>query len=150
MTRGKAVCKALKSVRKRIAEANEIDYQPRECHHEGECAGTCPACEAEVRYLERQLSLRRLAGKAVVIAGLSIGLTTVTGCRTKRPTVLEGIIPAPNTNIGNSSCDSTAVSPTDSIDIDKYRLEGDVIYVPTETPEKKDTPAKKTTKKKGK
>jgi hypothetical protein len=81
MTKGKAICKALKSVRKRIAEANEIDYQPRECHHEGECAGTCPACEAEVRYLERQISMRRRAGKAVVIAGLSISLGALTGCR---------------------------------------------------------------------
>ena len=80
MTKGKAICKALKLVRKRIAEANDIDYQPRECHHEGNCAGTCPACEAEVRYLERQISLRRRAGKAVVIAGLSMSLGTLTAC----------------------------------------------------------------------
>ena len=149
MTRGKAVCKALKSVRKRIAEANEIDYQPRECHHEGECAGTCPACEAEVRYLERQLNLRRLAGKAVVIAGLSMCLTAVTGCASKRHHSV-GIVPAPNNTVGKvAKCDSTT-TPTDTIDTEKYRLEGDVIYVPTESPEKKDAPAKKTTKKKGK
>ncbi len=86
MTKGKAICKALKSVRKRIAEANEIDYQPRECHHEGECAGTCPACEAEVRYLELQISMRRRAGKAVVIAGLSLSLGTLAGCNLIQPT----------------------------------------------------------------
>ena len=90
MTRGKAICKALKSVRKRIAEANEIDYQPRECHHEGECAGTCPACEAEMRYLERQISLRRCAGKAVVIAGLSMSLGALTACNHAKRTNGDG------------------------------------------------------------
>lgn len=90
MTRGKAICKALKAVRRRIAEANEIVYEPRECHHEGECAGTCPACEAEMRYLERQISLRRRAGKAVVIAGLSMSLGALTAChQVKRTTVDE-------------------------------------------------------------
>ena len=108
MTKGKAICKALKSVRKRIAEANEIDYQPRECHHEGECAGTCPACEAEVRYLERQISLRRCAGKAVVIAGLSMSLGTLAGCNIFQP---SGMVEKdnPTTNVsGNDSIEELA------------------------------------------
>jgi hypothetical protein len=54
MTRGKLICETLREVRRRIAEANEIRYAPHECTHEGECLGTCPACEAEVRQLERQ------------------------------------------------------------------------------------------------
>ena len=138
MTRGKAICKALKSVRKRIAEANEIEYQPRECTHEGECAGTCPACEAEVRYLESQLNLRRKVGKAVVITGLSIGVGVIAGCATKRPSPLMGVIPDPDIERGKvTMCDSTVVDPTDSIDVDKYRLEGDVIYVPVDKSEKK-------------
>jgi TonB family protein len=40
--------------------------------------GTCPACEAEVRYIEQQLSLRRQLGKAVAIIGLSAGLSALT------------------------------------------------------------------------
>ena len=48
MRRGKAVCEALKDVRRKIAQVNDINYSPGECHHEGECAGTCAAS------LERQ------------------------------------------------------------------------------------------------
>ena len=36
--------------------------------------GTCPKCEAEVRYLERELEKRQRLGKAVAIAGLSVGM----------------------------------------------------------------------------
>ena len=55
MTRGKDICKTLKGIRQQIADANNIRYQPCECHHEGDCSGTCPACEQEIRYLEEQL-----------------------------------------------------------------------------------------------
>ena len=64
MTRGKTICSVLKTIRKQVADANDIKYEPRECHHEGECRGTCPACEAEVRYLEH---VRRW-GSAISIA----------------------------------------------------------------------------------
>ena len=46
---------------------------------EGECAGTCAACEKEVRFLENQLRLRRLAGKTVRVAGVSLGIVAVLG-----------------------------------------------------------------------
>ena len=58
----------------RVAKANDIRYAPTECHHEGDCAGTCPKCEAEVRYLEHELEKRQRLGKAEVVAGLSVGL----------------------------------------------------------------------------
>lgn len=74
MERGKETCRALKDLRQRIADANGIAYTPTECHHKGDCAGTCPACEAEMQYIEQQLSLRRMLGKAVVVAGLSLGV----------------------------------------------------------------------------
>ena len=72
MKRGKRVCETLKGIRADIARANDIDYTPAECRHEGDCAGTCPACEVETRWLERQLRLRRQLGKAVAIAGVSL------------------------------------------------------------------------------
>ena len=74
MTRGKLICETLREVRRRIAEANEIRYAPHECTHKGECLGTCPACEAEVRQLERQLQARRRLGRAVIVAGISASL----------------------------------------------------------------------------
>ena len=80
MTKGKAICKVLKDIRKQIADANEINYEPRECDHQGECCGTCPACESEVRYIEKQLGIRRQLGKAVVVVGLSAGLIATTSC----------------------------------------------------------------------
>ena len=82
MNSGKKICKTLKQIRFVIARANGIKYAPRECHHEGDCAGTCPACESEMRYLEREISRKRSMGKAALIAGVSLGLTsfTATSC----------------------------------------------------------------------
>ena len=77
MRNGKHICNALKAIRLDIARANGIAYAPRECHHEGECAGTCPACESEMRYLEREIARRRSNGKAALIAGVSLGLMTL-------------------------------------------------------------------------
>ena len=84
MKRGKKICKTLKDIRREIAKANDIKYEPRECKHEGDCLGTCPACEAEVRYLERQLDLRRKLGKAVAVVGISAGLAGLAACGSKK------------------------------------------------------------------
>ena len=78
---GKNICHALKTIRKQVAEANGIDYTPAPCHFDGECSGTCPACEAGVRYLEHQLNLLRKAGKAVTVMGVALGMTFTTGCK---------------------------------------------------------------------
>lgn len=75
MRYSKKVCQTLKAVRKQIADANEIPYEITECHHEGDCRGTCPKCESELRYIENQLSLRRSAGKAISLVGLSLGIS---------------------------------------------------------------------------
>ena len=77
MGRGKKICDTLKAIRLDIARANGIAYAPRECHHEGDCFGTCPACESEMRYLEREIARRRSNGKAALIAGVSLGLMTL-------------------------------------------------------------------------
>lgn len=92
MKRGKAICESLKEIRRKIARANEIEYEPAECHHEGDCAGTCPRCESEVRWLERQLHMRQSLGKAITIAGLTMclgSLPACNGCSTQE-TYLEG------------------------------------------------------------
>ena len=78
MKRGKHICETLRAIRLDIARANGIKYFPRVCHHEGDCAGTCPACESEVRYLEREIARKRRLGKAAVVAGVSLGLMSVT------------------------------------------------------------------------
>ena len=75
MYKGKKTCETLKSIRKQIADANEIPYEPRVCTHKGDCKGTCPACESEMRYIENQLNIRKMAGKAVKIVGLATVMT---------------------------------------------------------------------------
>lgn len=117
----KTVCKTLKEVRKRIADANDIPFETTECHYDGECAGTCPKCESEVRYLEKQLDIRRMMGKAVTVVGVGVGLAALSSCKLVRifggPTAgapvyepLEGIITLPTDSVPQpeTSCDSTA------------------------------------------
>ena len=83
MYKGKKTCKILKDIRKQIAEKNDIAFVTSECRHQGDCAGTCPACEAEVRYLEQELHRRQQLGKVAVVAGLSVGLLAgLPGCNT--------------------------------------------------------------------
>ena len=74
MTPGKKICEVLKRVRLDIARANDIEYSPTPCDHKGDCDGTCPACESEVRYLESRLRARRSLGKAALVAGVTMGL----------------------------------------------------------------------------
>lgn len=71
MPYGKSICEVLKEIRRQIAAANDIEFQTSECQYKGDCRGTCPKCESEIRYLENQIATRRLAGKAIVIAGIS-------------------------------------------------------------------------------
>ena len=60
---GKEKCRILKEIRRRIAEENEIPYVTRDCGFKGECRGTCPRCESELRTLETQLAARAAIGK---------------------------------------------------------------------------------------
>ena len=78
---GKSKCKILKQIRQQIATENDIEFITSECKFQGECSGTCPKCEAEVRYLEQELQKRRQAGKAVAIAGIATALiVSASGC----------------------------------------------------------------------
>ena len=70
--KGKERCKILKEIRAKIAEDNDIEFVTSECKHKGDCLGTCPKCEAELRYLEKELDKRRRMGKAVTVAGLAV------------------------------------------------------------------------------
>ena len=74
MVKGRSTCKLLKDIRQQIADANGISYQPKECHHKGDCAGTCPACEEEIRYLERELKARKGNGFGMKVAGIAAGV----------------------------------------------------------------------------
>jgi len=87
MTHGRKICNTLKQIRQQIAEKNEIEYATSDCHFEGECKGTCPKCESELQYLENELHRRTQLGKAVAVAGISLGMVgTFSACNTSKQT----------------------------------------------------------------
>ena len=77
MKHGRYICNTLKKIRLDIARANGIEYTPTECRHKGECAGTCPACEGEMRYIENEIARRRSLGKAALVAGVSLAVSSL-------------------------------------------------------------------------
>ena len=139
--KGKKRCKILKEIRRQIAENNDIEFITSECKHQGDCPGTCPKCEAEVRYLERELEKRMKLGKAVAVAGLAVALTTSTaGCDELldglRPTGGDplppeeyeqsaGIIPAPDEYDGDIVAPDGDVAPPSTDEDDDVELGGD-------------------------
>lgn len=68
---GKEKCKILKSIRKEIANANGIEYEITECTFKGDCAGFCPKCDSEIRYLERELQSKSNNGEKIRLTGLA-------------------------------------------------------------------------------
>lgn len=156
---GKNKCRILKEIRRKIAEENDIPLVTKECSYQGECSGTCPRCESELRYLEQQLARRQSLGKAVTVAALSLSLMTGTaGC--VQVEVLEGDVAytvpssedtgAPETSGPETGLPSweesnpktesftellgeIASESTDESLI--VELDGDVAYVPQEDPE---------------
>lgn len=99
MYKGKQRCKILKEIRQKIADENDIPYVTSECKHKGDCAGTCPKCESELRYLEDELRKRRALGARVSVAGVALAVSlSTTGCAEiknifKKPE-LQGDVPA--------------------------------------------------------
>jgi len=96
MQKGKDICKTLKGIRQQIADANNIRYHPCECHHKGDCSGTCPACEEEIRYLERELKARKGNGFSMKVAGIAAGI-----CATVMPmtAAAQGVKPDSTSNL---------------------------------------------------
>lgn len=77
---GKTICNILKDIRRQIANANSISLVTSDCGYKGDCAGTCPKCEEELRYLEQSLNMRRLAGKTVILTGISAAMFSFSSC----------------------------------------------------------------------
>ena len=121
--KGKQRCRILKQIRKDIADANGIDYVISECPHKGDCAGTCPKCESEVAYLERELEKRRQTGKKVAIAGIAAAaVISSAGC------LKEGFRPVENgTGVSDGSlipATSEALPSTGEF----LEIQGDIAY----------------------
>ncbi len=132
--RGKEKCKALKEIRKQIAEKNDIEYAVSECSYQGECKGTCPKCEAELRYLERELEKKKNLGKAVCVVGISAsvcgGLTACNPAESVRDVLndvfnigvaeeIAGVAPAPEQLTGDMEmAPESTEAPMEALDGD--------------------------------
>lgn len=120
MKRGKRICKELKAVRRRIADENGIVLDQPECTHTGDCSGTCPRCEAEVRYLEQALERRLRLGRAATVAGISL---TLAACGGSGGSALATDTPLPgDTSLPASGSDY----PDDSLFVEGFEEEPEV------------------------
>ena len=111
MGTGKEVCLILKGIRQKIADANGISYQPKECHHKGDCMGTCPACEEEIRYLERELKARKGNGFGMKVAGIAAGI-----CATVMPMTAAAQAVKPDST-ANPPVQTTKKAPIKVVDL---------------------------------
>jgi len=67
---GKEKCELLRSIRRKIAEDNNIEFLSADCNNEDDCAGTCPKCDAEIRFLEAELNRKAAQGESISISGI--------------------------------------------------------------------------------
>ena len=111
MGTGKEVCLILKGIRQKIADANGISYQPKECHHKGDCTGTCPACEEEIRYLEGELKARKGNGFGMKVAGIAAGI-----CATVMPMTAAAQSVKPDST-ANPPVQTTKKAPIKVVDL---------------------------------
>ena len=124
MKKGKQTCKILKEIRKQIAAENDIELVVSECTYQGDCKGTCPKCESEVRYLERELEKRQRMGKAAIFAGMSLGtLFAATSCDIPIMSPVRGEVP----RIPEPIEISNDTTQSDTITDEPFLLEGDVL-----------------------
>ncbi len=68
---GKKKCKTLREIRRKIAEANNIIYEPVECNHVGDCKGTCEFCDIELDYINRMIKAKKKNGEEVILTGIA-------------------------------------------------------------------------------
>lgn len=129
--KGKNKCRILKQIRQQIAESNDIAFVTSECKFQGECTGTCPKCEEEVRYLEQQLALRQAAGKKLLVAGVAAAmLVGSTGCADSEAPA----VPFTGPEIENTTMGRILMPPGGET-TEPEALLGEVALIPTETEE---------------
>lgn len=117
MYKGKSTCRELKRIRKMIAEQNNIPLEDSECHYEGDCAGTCPKCDAEVRFLENALRKSKQLGKVVTLSGAALAFSAC-GNQTQVKTNMETT--ADRIAVVYENCSDTEAVDSSSSILTKY------------------------------
>ena len=130
MDQHKKRCEELRKIRiglgNKLGLSDKIRQTP--CDYQGPCKGTCPACSAEEKLLNKAL-----LSKSAVIAGAALAIT---GCGTDtslsgdvQNDIAGGLIVEDDINV-DASIDSKDNACEDPIDTDtEYVLEGDVEYI---------------------
>lgn len=124
---GKDKCSILKQIRCKIARENNIPYHTTECKFEGECRGTCPKCEAELKYITSELEKIKKAGKQVAVAGIAAAMlaTSAGGCA-RKPEREQIITPAADGDMQNDASCETDNDTQENIKSDGgYTIEGE-------------------------
>lgn len=57
----------LRDLRRKLAEMNDIVWLSSDSACQNGCSGECPACRAELRYLETEINRRAAQGKAILL-----------------------------------------------------------------------------------
>lgn len=132
---GKQKCEVLKKIRRDVAAANDIPLNQPECTHKGECRGTCPRCEAEVKSLEKALADRRRRGLKIAVAGISAGLIALSAASCDAWNALfrgqvQGDLMPPDGDLRLTEDGSTAAEAIEGIvappKTEEFVLQGDV------------------------
>lgn len=140
--KGKEKCKALKEIRRQIAEKNDIPFAVSQCTFQGECTGTCPKCESELRYLEKELARRKKLGKAIAVAGISVSVCSTLSACSPIPHLIDSISDILDENIsGMQEITEGSIAPEYEItgtptphdDITNPLNKNDAICIPEET-----------------
>ena len=88
MDHGRNICRQLKQLRRDIADQNGIELHQEECTYKGHCDGTCPHCDAELQYIERELARRQSLGKAAIVAGTVLTMASVQTAQAQEPILM--------------------------------------------------------------
>ena len=87
-TQGRRVCDILKEIRKKIANEGNLELNQKECNYKGECSGTCPACEAELKKINDKFDHKKLLS----LAGCATMILPLTACTSNTMDNIQGNI----------------------------------------------------------
>lgn len=134
---GKEKCLYLKELRNKMAKENGIEYHTDECKFKGDCKGTCPKCEAELKELTRKINEKR---RRKYLVGVSVGVAALglVGC-TDTSTSDVGLV---GPSVENHSTEESQLEGDLAVDLtesnecnientteDDRHFSGDVVYV---------------------
>ena len=67
---GRDKCRIINSIRRKVADNNNIDFVIYDCTFEGECSGSCQKTASELNYLEGELEKIQSGGVKLNLEGV--------------------------------------------------------------------------------